>query len=280
MTEVQFQSNRIATFGAALKRWRAHRKFSQLQLALESQVSQRHVSFLESGRAMPSREMVIQLAQALEVPLRERNSLLQAAGFAPVYRQRTFDDEQMKPIREALAMMLKHHQPYPAVVLDRDYNLLMENPPFQALLKTIAEPQELWRRCSAPGVKNLLALTFHPDGARPFIENIEEIARIMAPRLRREMSAPDVDDALRTLVVDLMSDFSAEEDTAHDISASPPPVVPLALNVRGVRLKLFSMISTFGTPHDITTDELRVEHFFPANDETEKLLRAGAAPVH
>lgn len=261
------------SFGALLRHWRTNRKLSQLELALESAVSQRHLSFLESGRARPSQQMVMQLSEVLEVPLRERNSLLTAAGFAPFYRERGLSERDMAPVQEALTRMLAHHDPYPAVVVDRDYDLLQENRAFTAMIGLFGEPAKVWAACCPDGRPNLLRLTFHPAGARPFIRNFDEVAPVMLQRLYRELDASHNNKAL-AFIEELRRDTSlpAQWITATP-GAIPPPVLPLVLGRDGVELRLFSMISTFGTPYDITTDEIRVETFFPEDAATEKLLR-------
>jgi transcriptional regulator with XRE-family HTH domain len=265
-----------ASFGALLKRWRAARKLSQLDLSLQSDVSQRHLSFLESGRARPSQHMVMQLAEALDVPLRERNTLLQAAGFAPFYRQRGLSDADMAPVQDALTRMLEHHDPYPAVVFDRDFNILMENQAFGGLLDLFGDRTAVWQACCPDGVPNLLRLTFHPLGARPYILNFDEVGAVMLGRAYRETLAQG-SDAIRAFIAELRRDPAIPAHWhAGDPGIVPPPVLPLVLGRGGIELRLFTMVSTFGTPHDITTDEIRVELFFPGDPGTEAILRGHA----
>jgi transcriptional regulator with XRE-family HTH domain len=260
-------------FGGLLKTWRTTRKLSQLDLSLNSNVSQRHLSFLESGRSRPSQAMVMQLSEALDVPLRERNTLLQAAGFAPFFRQRNLDDASMRPVYEALSRTLKHHHPFPAVVVDRAFNVVMENDGFKTLVGLFGDPDSLWAACCPSGVRNLFRLTFHAEGARPLIRNFDEIAPLMLQRAWRDTFAGDAD--LHSFIDELRHDPSLP---AHwlvpDPSAVPAPVLPLVLGRDKAEIKLFSMISTFGTPQDVTTDEIRMETFFPADDATEQLLRS------
>ena len=271
------------SFGALLRHWRTSRKLSQLELALQSTVSQRHLSFLESGRARPSQQMVLQLAEVLEVPLRERNTLLTAAGFAPFYRQRGLSEQDMAAVHDALTRTLAHHEPYPAVVVDRDYDVLLANRAFTAMLGLFGEPAQVWAACCPDGPPNLLRLTFHPAGARPFIRNFDEVGPFMIQRVYRELAAMKSSKAL-ALIETLRSDPSIPSQwMSATASATPAPVLPLVLGRDGVELRLFSMISTFGTPHDITTDEIRVETFFPEDSASEALLRqlasAGSAPL-
>lgn len=262
-----------ASFGGLLRHWRTQRKMSQLDLALESEVSQRHLSFLESGRARPSQQMVMQLSEALEIPLRERNTLLTAAGFAPFYRQRGLSDADMAPVQDGLLRMLEHHEPYPAVVVDRDFNLLMDNRAFRAMIGLFGDADAVWRGCCPDGEPNLLRLTFHPQGARPFIRNFNEVGPVMLLRAYRETLAGS-SEPIRRFIEEVRQDASvpAQWHIAAP-GAVPPPVLPLVLGLDGLELRLFTMISTFGTPHDITTDEIRVETFFPADQATEQFLR-------
>lgn len=267
-----------AGFGNALRRWRRERRLSQLELALAADVSQRHVSFMESGRAHPSRAMVLQLAEALDLPLRERNRLLVAAGFAPAYATRELSDPDMAPVRQALELMLTHHEPNPALVLDRNWNLLMQNQAMGRAFAILDDPEALWRRVCGDGPRNLLKLTFHPEGARPFIRNWSEVANLLLWRSRREAETT-ANDALHA-VVDEILDYEGipkrwRMPTHPD--APPPPILPLEYVIGGQPLRLFSMLSSFGTAQDVTADEIRVETFFPADDASGELLRALAA---
>ncbi len=261
------------SFGALLRHWRTSRKLSQLELALESAVSQRHLSFLESGRARPSQQMVLQLAEVLEVPLRERNTLLTAAGFAPFYRQRGLSELDMAPVHDALTRTLAHHEPYPAVVIDRDYDVLLSNREFNAMIGLFGEPSQVWAACCPDAPPNLLRLTFHPAGARPYIRNFDEVGPFMIQRVYRELAAMQNSKAL-AFIETLRSDANIPSHwMTATATAAPPPVLPLVLGRDAVELRLFSMISTFGTPHDITTDEIRVETFFPEDSASEALLK-------
>ena len=261
------------SFGALLRQWRNARKLSQLELALESAVSQRHLSFLESGRARPSQPMVMQLAEVLEVPLRERNTWLTAAGFAPFYRERSLSDRDMAPVHTALTRMLAHHDPYPGVVVDRNYDVVLENRAFRAMIGLLGDPIQIWAACCPNAPPNLLRLTFHTGGARPFIRNFDDIAPLLIQRVYRELAANKSDQALR-FIAELRADPSIP---SHWINAAPAapmsPVLPLVLARGGLELRLFTMISTFGTPYDITTDEIRVETFYPEDAATEALLQ-------
>ena len=260
-------------FARLLKSWRETRKCSQLDLALASRISQRHVSFMESGRARPSRDMVLQLSEALEIPLRERNTLLTAAGFAAMYRETDLASPAMAPVRDALKLMLEHQEPNPVSVVDREWNVLMINQAMLRVFSLAGDPAAMWQRVCGDGPHNVLRMTFHPDGFRPFIANFDEAAPVLLNRTRREAAASGNQKLLALLDEILAYPGIPDAWKGPDWQAPPPPVLPLEL-VRGdLRLKLFSMITTFGTPQDITTDELRVESFFPADAQTAELLR-------
>jgi transcriptional regulator with XRE-family HTH domain len=260
-------------FARLLKSWREARKCSQLDLALASRISQRHVSFMESGRARPSRDMVLQLSEALEIPLRERNTLLTAAGFAAMYRESDLNSPAMAPVREALQLMLDHSEPNPVSVVDRAWNVLMINRAMLRVFSLAGDPTKLWQRVCGDGPHNVLKMTFHPEGFRPFIVNFDQAAPVLLNRTRREAAACNSEPLLRLLDEILAYPGIPDAWKVPDWQAPPPPVLPLELARGELRLKLFSMITTFGTPQDITTDELRVESFFPADADTAQLLR-------
>lgn len=264
-----------APFGPLLREVRTARRYSQLALAEHAEVSQRHLSFLESGRAQPSREMVLQLAQALELPLREQNRLLLAAGFAGVYPQRPLAAADMQPVREALQHLLNHHAPYPAVVVDRAWNVVMANAVMARIISLVADPATLWARCCPDGVPNLLKLTFHPEGLRPYVENFEELGPFLLAHTAREaLEHPQVNPVLETV---LRYPGIPPRWRSIEIPQQPLPVIPARFRIGAQRLSLFTMLCTFGTPRDITADELRVELSFPADAESEALLRGLAA---
>jgi transcriptional regulator with XRE-family HTH domain len=263
-------------FGQMLKTWRGARKVSQLELALHAGTSQRHLSFLESGRARPSREMVLALAESLDVPLRERNALLTAAGFAALYRERSLDGGDMTPVRKALELTLTHHEPYPALVVDRAWNLLMQNEAATTLLGVLGDADALWVTTCGDRPRNMMRAIFHPEGLRRFIVNWDHVGATLLNRLRREATAAD--SGLDWLIAELVA-FPGipahwrQADWQRPLS----PLLPLVVGHAGLELSLFTMIALFGTPQDITVDELRVETFFPADDATTKFLRQLAA---
>ncbi len=259
-------------FPRLLKAGRQRRRLSQLGLALSSGVSQRHVSFLESGRAKPSRGMILQLSEALEVPLRERNAWLTAAGYAPIYGARPLNDPEMTQVMGAVRMMLANHEPFPAVAIDRAWSIRLANAPFDRLTAMLGD--DLWTRVGGGG-RNLMRLFFHPGGIRPLITNWAAIAPALWRRAEREAETLGGED-MRRLLQDLRQYQDA--DTLQGFSdGALLPVLPLDIEAAGVRLSLFTVIATFGTAQDVTADELRIETLFPADAATEALFRAAAA---
>ena len=262
----------LPAFGTLLRDVRRARKLSQLDLAMDATVSQRHLSFLESGRAQPSREMVLQLAQTLDLPLRDRNRLLMSAGFAGVYPQRRLDAIGMQPVRAALDLLLKHHEPFPAIVVDRAWNLLMANDAMLRVFGLAGDQDATWSRVCGEGPRNILKLTFHAQGLRPYIRNFAEIAAPLLARTAREaLEHPQVQHVLDEVL--RYPGIPARWRTI-DLHSIDLPVLPTHFEAGGVSLRMFTMLSTFGTPQDVTTDELRVESFFPADADSETLLRA------
>ena len=250
------------------------RRHSQLDLAIASGVSQRHVSFLESGRARPSRSMILQLSESLGVPLRERNDWLAAAGFAPLFRARPLDDPQMNQVLGAVAMMLENHLPFPAVAIDRAWNIRMSNAAFDRLGNAMGE--DVWARVGGT-TRNLMRLFFHPEGIRPLVLNWNVIAPMLWHRARREADALAGQDMQALL--DELRPYQDAATLAHSTAVALVPVIALEFGMGATRLSLFSVISTFGTAQDITADELRIESLFPADQATDDFLRAAEAAV-
>ena len=257
-----------AAFPRLLREWRQRRRLSQLDLAVSSGVSQRHVSFLESGRAKPSRNMIIQLSETLEVPLRDRNDLLVAAGYAPVFKTRPLDDPQMAMVMGAVRMMLKNHEPFPAIAIDRAWNIRMANRPFEALATLIGE--DLWTRIGGEH-RNLMRLFFHPDGLRPFVSNWGAVAPLLWQRAAREAEALGGDEMKQ--VLSELAPYQDERTLRLAAESALVPVLPIDVEMGDVRLSLFTVIATFGTAQDVTADELRIESLFPADEATEQLFR-------
>jgi len=259
--------------GPLLRDWRRRRRLSQLDLALESGVSARHLSFIETGRAKPSAEMVLRLAEQLDVPLRERNRLLLAAGYAPAFEERALDDPEMAPVHDAIQRVLDGHDPYPAIVVDRGWNLVAGNHAV-SLLTDGVDPQLL-----RPPV-NAMRLALHPGGLAPRIANFAEWRTHLVERLARQIAVTADPD-----LIALMEECSAFP--APDGSAEPPPsahghdlagqiAVPLRLRVGDRELTFISIVATFGTAVDITVAELSIESFFPADAATAEAVRAFA----
>jgi transcriptional regulator with XRE-family HTH domain len=256
-------------FPLLLKTWRQKRRLSQLELALSSGVSQRHVSFLESGRAKPSRSMILQLSETLAVPLRERNDWLTAAGFAPVFKARPLEDPQMSQVMSAVRMMLANHEPFPAIAIDRAWNIRMANAPFERMSAMLGA--DLWQRVGG-AQHNLMRLFFHPDGIKPFVTNWAAIAPLLWHRAQREAEALGGQE-MKQVLLDLC-DYQDADTLWAAADAALVPVLPLEIEKDGVRISLFTVIATFGTAQDVTADELRIESLFPADAGTEALFRS------
>jgi transcriptional regulator with XRE-family HTH domain len=253
--------------GGLLRDWRQRRRMSQLDLALEAEVSTRHLSFVESGRAQPSREMVLHLAERLDVPLRERNLLLVAAGFAPVFRERALQDPGLAAARRAIDLVLEGHEPYPALAIDRHWTMVAANPAAMRLV-TGADPSLL-----QPPV-NVLRLSLHASGLSPRIANLSEWRAHLMERLRRQIEL-SADPVLAKLLDELRAYPGADrgQSTGAPSSDLAGVVVPLQIVTGAGTLCLFSTTTVFGTPLDITLSELALECFYPADAPTAELLR-------
>ena len=258
-------------FALLLREWRQKRRLSQLDLALSSGVSQRHVSFLETGRANPSRNMILQLSETLDVPLRERNAWLAAAGFAPLFRSRPLDDPQMGQVMSAVRMMLSAHEPFPAIALDRAWNVRMSNRPFDLLGAMLGE--DVWERVGG-GQRNLMRLFFHPAGIRPMVTNWAAVGPLIWRRARREAEALGGVE-MKAVLADL-APYQDAEVLWSAADTALVPVLPFNMQVGGQRISMFAIIATLGTAQDVTADELRIETLFPADADTEALFRGAA----
>jgi len=251
--------------GELLREWRTRRRMSQLQLAVISGVSTRHVSFVESGRSRPSREMVLHLAASLDVPLRERNDLLLAAGFSPAYAESALDSPQMRPVRQALEHLLQAHDPFPAVAVDRHWNLVLANTSSLSLVGGVTE--ELLR----PPI-NVLRATLHPDGLARRILNFEDYSAHLLDRLRRQIFLTG-DSGLETLFAEVASYPRVRIGAGGEQSGPNDVVFPVRISEGTEVLSFFTMISTLGTALDVTLADLAVESFFAADQRTATLLR-------
>lgn len=261
----------LSPFGRLLRRWRAVRGMSQLALATHAGTSTRHLSFVETGRAQPSREMVLRLAHALDVPLRERNALLGAAGFAAIYRESQIDAPGMSALLRMIEFTLARFEPFPAFLLDRCYRVLRANGAAYKALGGFAGPAPVWRE-QPP---NLLRVTLHPDGLRPHIVNFAEVAAGMLARLERLVAGAGDDPELAALERELRALPGLPE--ARELPVAVDPVLPLHLKRGELELRLFTMLSQVGAAQDVTAAELHIESLMPADAASEAVLRALAA---
>ena len=269
-------ANQPDLFGPMLRAWRRRRGASQLALALQSGVSQRHVSFLESGRARPSREMVVQLSSALDVPLRQRNAMLLAAGFAPVYRESNLAAPELAPVRQAIDRILKQQEPYPAVVIDRLWNLLQANEAANAFTIFLFEgPPPAPPPGKAP---NLLRWLLDPKALRSKIANWEEVARYLVATTYAEILADGGEPKALGYIQEIMA-YPDVPDSFRKLrfEERPAPVLTVDYMVGGKALSVFTTIATLGTPQDVTLQEVRIESFFPADERSDALFRSLAA---
>ncbi len=256
-------------FGEQLRRWRQHRRLSQLALAQEAEVSTRHLSCVETGRAEPSREMVLRLADRLEVPLRERNALLMAAGYAPLYRERPLDDPALAAARRAVDLVLHGHAPFPALAVDRHWHMVAANRVLPRLLEGVAEPALL------QGPVNVLRLSLHPQGLAPRIANLAQWRGHLFERLRQQISATG-DPVLAALLEELRAYPGGDAAAEPEAGEHPGVVVPLRLHSAAGPLAFISTTTVFGSPVDVTLQELAVESFFPSDEATAAVLRGWA----
>lgn len=257
--------------GMLLRHWRSVRGKSQIELSLDTGVSQRHLSFIESGRSAPSRQTLMTIAQGLDVPLRDRNPLLLAAGYAPVYAEHAWDAEEMRGIDAALKRMLRQHDPFPAMVMDRYWNVLTTNVSAPRFFDTFID------MAARPAPRNLLHLMFDPAGMRPFIAHWDRTARSLIERVRREAVGHVMDRRTHELLAELAAypELAEVHAPANDHGPEPVlPMIPLSFVKNDVALHYFSLVTTVGTPQTITAQELRIECLFPADEQTEARHRA------
>lgn len=278
---MQFPARTEPTVGRLIAQWRRARRMSQMELSGESGVSTRHLSFVESGRARPSRELVLRLSAALAVPRRERNDLLLAAGFAPAYRETAIEAPEMAEVLQAVTMILERHAPYPAVALDGRWDVLMANAAYAGSVMACGR--------EARGVEaipplvllpkprpNLLRLLCHPDGIRHHLDNWVEAAQAVLGRVRREV-ARDGDPARRAAFEEALAWPGVPPLPEIDAAGPPDLIVPVALRTPAGPLRFLSTIATLGTAQDITLQDLRIETFHPADAETARTVQAMAA---
>lgn len=260
---------RSADVGGLLKDWRARRRFSQFELALDVGVSPRHLSFIETGRSRPSVAMLDALADRLEMPLRERNRLLLAAGFAPRYPDRSLHEPALERAKASVQRLLDLHDPYPGVALDRHWNVLLANRAAAGLLGLLPE------HLRQPQV-NVFRVSLHPEGLSAFTENFPEWAGYLLRTLRRvALLHPD---ATLSALEKEISAYPTVQGLSQETRGEPSCLMPCILQLPLGRLSMFTTLTTFGTPQDVTLDELCVELFYPADPATEQLLRAAPPP--
>jgi transcriptional regulator with XRE-family HTH domain len=255
--------------GGLLRAWRETRGMSQEKTAARAGVSTRHLSFIETGRAQPGREVLRALAGALDVPLREQNRLFLAAGFAPRYSNDSLDGASLGMVSRAIDFMLAQQEPYPAMVMDRAWNLLRMNEGARRVLVRFAPADP-----APEALQNCMLTLFHPRGLRPAIVNWEEVAGHLLERLHRDVAADPHDDEMRSLLARVLAQPEVPAAwRSPRVSQELLPFAPVHLAAHGTELKLFSMLSTMGTALDVTVGELRVETYFPADQASESLMR-------
>lgn len=270
-------------FPGLLRYWRGRRGYSQLALSLAAGVSQRHISFLESGRARPSREMVLALADRLAVPLRQRNRLLLASGFAPAYSEHALAAPPLHMVRQAIALILSKQEPYPAVVLDRFWNLVDANVAYRRMFGTLLAGRQPVSLDEDGRRINLMLTVFDPDGLWPMIENAQQVGRYLVRRVWQALQAQAHDEVAHEMfrriaawhpdMVGPGGELLVDEDDA-EADGAPPPVLPVIVQAGRFRASLFSTLTTLGIPQDVTLEELRIECFFPADEATRDLFES------
>lgn len=266
----------FSDFAAALRYWRGKRGLSQLRLATDAGISQRHLSFLETGRAQPGRDLILKLGLVLDIPLRQRNAMLLAAGFAPAYRERSLLDPELAAVMQALDFMLLQQAPYPALVVDRLWNLVMANEPAANMMRLF-----LGMPAHAPiprdGSVNVLKLILDPDGLRRHLVNWEDVCTDLLQWVQREAMGDGPGSEATALLDELMAlPGIAGAAGQPNLDRRALPFLPLTLRKDGVELNLFTTITTLGTPHDVTVHELRLESFFPADEASRQWFQAQA----
>lgn len=251
--------------GELLRYWRQRRRMSQLELSLEADISARHLSYMETGRAQPGREVLRRLADVLALPLRERNALLVAAGYAPLYRETTLGDRELEQVNRAVEFVLRQQEPYPAIILDRYWDIVRANDSAVALVRFI--------RGESPHETNLLRSIFSPQAARPFIANWDEVAADLLHRLANEASWHIHDDTMNALMEEIMAMPGVADISSDAPAPATSPLLATVFRKDGVELSLFSTFTAFGTPWNVTLDELRIECSYPADENTEQAFR-------
>jgi transcriptional regulator with XRE-family HTH domain len=249
--------------GVLLRHWRDVRGRSQFDLSLDTGVSQKQISFVESGRSVPGRQTLTVIAQALDIPLRDRNTLLLAAGYAPIYSEGAWNAPEMQSVTSALQRMLRQHEPFPAMVMDRYWNVLMTNESAPRFFNCFID------MAARDGPRNMLHLMFDPGGMRPFVANWEDVAQGLFQRVYRESVGRVVDEEIRELLAALLAYPDVKTEWKAPKALSTMPVIPISFVKDDHALNYFSMVTTVGTPQTIAAQELRIECMFPADEATE-----------
>lgn len=267
----------FSDFAAALRYWRNKRGYSQLRLSTESGISQRHISFLESGRAQPSKELVLKVGIVLDIPLRQRNVMLLAAGYAPAYQERNLSDPELKAVKQALDFMLAQQAPFPALVVDRLWNLVMTNGPAADMMKWLLDMPE-GQQIPREGV-NVLKLMLDPSGVRKYLCNWEDVCADLLHWIQREAMSDGPGSEAAHLLKELTAFPGIKEATqTPNLDTRALPFLAVRIRKENVELNLFTTITTMGTPHDVTVHELRLESFFPADEATAEWFRSRTEP--
>ncbi|MEH6526782.1 MAG: helix-turn-helix transcriptional regulator [Sneathiella sp.] len=257
-------------FGQVLKQWRQIQGFSQLDLALAANSSARHVSFIETGRSRPSREMVLRLADVMDLPLRERNRLLNASGYTGAYTESALDDDGLSQVRRALDHILRQQEPYPAIVMNRCFDVLMINHAGAKMMNMLG-----LRLGGDAGPPNLLKMTLHEEGLRSVIKDWDRVARHIIERAHRQVRGGGENDPLKKLIAEVLAYPDIPEDwKLENPTDDALPILPLAFELGGHTLSWITTIASFGTPQDVTAEEIMVECMFPADSETEAAVLA------
>jgi transcriptional regulator with XRE-family HTH domain len=258
------------TFGGQLRAWRLARRVSQEELAGRAGVSPRHVSFVENGKSQPSRELVLALAGALDVPLRERNTLLTAAGYAAAYRASALDSEELAHVRKAIDHVLRQQEPYGAVVVDGHWDILRMNDGAAKLFRHFppTTPDGM------AAARNIVLAIFHPGALRPYIVNWLEVAGPLVARVHREIAARPGDEQLSQLLARVLA--QPDVPTEWRVPApgrAAPPILSVHLRAPTLEVRLFTMLTSIGTPLDVTAEEIHIESYFPADEASDEALR-------
>ena len=261
-------------FSTLLKQWRQHRRVSQLDLAADVGVSQRHLSFLETGRANPSQPMVLALAEALHVPLRERNSLLQSAGYVASFVEGNLDEDSHSAFRSAIDQILGQQEPFPAIVLDGRWNMTGFNPGALRFFSLFIDPFQAQIDIGNPQEFQMVRLCLSDRALKPYIKNWHELVHSFLNRARKAKLANPADESLGVLIQEILDHPDADNDWHKVWQVHHAPAIEMVMAKDGIEYRFFTMLAHFGAPGDVTLEEISVELFYPANDETRERMFA------